>query len=48
MDGLTRIVADRLAQRLGQAAIVENKPGANGMIAASAVALCLCSPSAIV
>ena len=38
MDGLTRIVADRLAQRLGQAAIVENKPGANGMIATSAVA----------
>ena len=38
MDGLTRIVADRLAQRLGQAVIVENKPGANGMIATSAVA----------
>lgn len=38
MDGLTRIVADRLAQRLGQSVIVENKPGANGMIATSAVA----------
>ncbi len=38
MDGLTRIVADRLAQRVGQSVIVENKPGANGMIAASAVA----------
>jgi len=38
MDGLTRIVTDRLAQRLGQSAIVENKPGANGMIAAAAVA----------
>jgi tripartite-type tricarboxylate transporter receptor subunit TctC len=38
MDGLTRIVAERLAQRLGQSVIVENKPGANGMIAASAVA----------
>ncbi|MCK1678855.1 tripartite tricarboxylate transporter substrate binding protein [Bradyrhizobium sp. 147] len=38
MDGLTRVVADRLAPRLGQSVIVENKPGANGMIAASAVA----------
>jgi tripartite-type tricarboxylate transporter receptor subunit TctC len=38
MDGLTRVVADRLAQRLGQSVIVENKAGANGMIAASAVA----------
>ncbi|MCP4620282.1 MAG: tripartite tricarboxylate transporter substrate binding protein [Bradyrhizobium sp.] len=38
MDGLTRIVAERLAQRLDQPVIVENKPGANGMIAASAVA----------
>jgi tripartite-type tricarboxylate transporter receptor subunit TctC len=38
MDGLTRIVGDRMAQRLGQSVIVENKPGANGMIAASAVA----------
>lgn len=38
MDGLTRIVADRLAQRLVQTVIVENKPGANGMIAVSGVA----------
>lgn len=38
MDGLTRIVADRLGQRLGQSVIIENKPGANGMIATSAVA----------
>lgn len=38
MDSLTRIVADRLSQRLGQSTIVENKPGANGMIATSAVA----------
>jgi tripartite-type tricarboxylate transporter receptor subunit TctC len=38
MDGLTRVVADRMAQRLAQSVIVENKPGANGMIAASAVA----------
>jgi hypothetical protein len=36
--GLIRVVAERLAQRLDQSVIVENKPGANGMIAASAVA----------
>ncbi len=38
MDALNRIVADKLAQRLGQSVIIENKTGANGMIAASAVA----------
>ena len=37
-DGVTRVVADRMAPRVGPSVIVENKPGANGMIAASAVA----------
>ncbi len=38
MDSLTRLVADHLSRRFGQTFIVENKPGANGMIATSAVA----------
>lgn len=38
MDSLTRLVTDHLSRRLGQTVIVENKPGANGMIATSAVA----------
>lgn len=38
MDSLTRLVVDHLSRRLGQTIIVENKPGANGMIATSAVA----------
>ena len=33
-DGIARIVAQRLGERLGQAFIIENKVGANGAIAA--------------
>lgn len=37
-DTLTRVIAPRLGQRLGQTIIVENKPGANGAIAGQYVA----------
>ena len=37
-DVLARIVAPRLAERLGQVVIVDNKPGASGMVGADAVA----------
>ncbi len=38
VDFFARILADRLRPRLGQAIIVENRPGASGMIAAAHVA----------
>ena len=38
MDMLSRLVAESLRQQLGQAVVVENKPGANGNIATSQVA----------
>src|SRR5262245_44734263 len=38
VDVVGRIVADRLGAKLGQPFVVENRAGANGMIAAEAVA----------
>ena len=37
-DVLARIVASRRAERLGQPVVVDNKPGASGMVGADAVA----------
>jgi tripartite-type tricarboxylate transporter receptor subunit TctC len=37
-DALARIIGDRLAQKWGQAVVVENRTGANGNIAMAAVA----------
>jgi tripartite-type tricarboxylate transporter receptor subunit TctC len=37
-DALARIIADRMTQRFGQSVIVENRTGANGNIAMTAVA----------
>src|SRR5512144_357938 len=38
MDSLVRLYADKLSQSLGKTVVVENKPGAALMLAASAVA----------
>jgi len=38
IDVIARILADKLSDRLGQRVVVENKPGANGIIGADAVA----------
>lgn len=37
-DLLARVLAERLAPKLGQAVVVENKPGAGGLLGASGVA----------
>jgi tripartite-type tricarboxylate transporter receptor subunit TctC len=37
-DVLARIVATRLGERLGQAVVIDNKPGASGMVGADLVA----------
>lgn len=37
-DSVTRVVTGELAKRLGQSVIVENRPGASGMVAADAAA----------
>ena len=36
-DTVARIVARKLTERIGQSVVVENRPGANGVVAASAV-----------
>src|SRR3954451_9193939 len=37
-DGIARVMGQRLSEILGQQFVVENRPGANGAIAAEAVA----------
>lgn len=37
-DAVARLLSDQLAQHLGQAVVVENRPGANGVVAMSTVA----------
>ncbi|WP_232464581.1 Bug family tripartite tricarboxylate transporter substrate binding protein [Bordetella genomosp. 8] len=38
VDSVARILSDRMSQTLGQSVVVENKPGANGVIATAYVA----------
>jgi tripartite-type tricarboxylate transporter receptor subunit TctC len=37
-DTVARVIAQRLQDRIGQTVVVENKPGANGAVAAAAIA----------
>lgn len=37
-DTVARIYAQRLGERIGQSVVIENKPGANGVVAAQAIA----------
>ena len=36
-DTVARVVAKKLTERIGQSVVVENRPGANGVVAAQAV-----------
>lgn len=38
IDMMTRLIADKLSQKWGQAVIVENRPGASGILSTSALA----------
>ncbi len=38
VDNITRVISERLASRLGQALVIDNRPGANGNIGANLVA----------
>lgn len=38
VDNITRVVSERLAARLGQVVVIDNRPGANGNIGANLVA----------
>src|ERR1044071_833777 len=39
VDTISRLVAERLAARVGQQVVVDNRPGANGAIAVNIVAI---------
>ena len=38
VDSVTRVLSDKIGEQVGQAVVVENRPGASGLLAANAVA----------